>query len=96
MLTSFPSLCGIVQMVDAWKWSAGLHVSGWFMQIVPGHIVFEKRRAALMDGLTEAFLTGPLFVWLDLLFVMGYRPELRGKLDKEVAVDKAVRAAKQA
>ena len=84
-----------MQVDDAWKWGVGLHLLGWFMQIVPGHIVFEKRRAALLDGFIEAFLTAPLFVWMDLLFVLGYRPELKAEIDREVSVDKAMRAAKQ-
>lgn len=86
----------LVQVIDAWKWAVGLHVLGWFMQIVPGHIVYEKRRAALMDGFIEAFLTAPLFVWLDLLFALGYRPKLKEEIDREVSVDKAMRAAKRA
>lgn len=85
-----------VQVADAWKWGAGLHVLGWVMQIVPGHIVFEKRRAALLDGFIEAFLTAPLFVWLDLLFTLGYRPELKAEIDQAVAEDKALRATKKA
>lgn len=54
------------------------------LQIHPGHAVFEKRKPALMDSLVQAFALAPLFVWFELLFLLGYRPQLRQALKERV------------
>lgn len=50
------------------------------MQIHPGHIVFEKRRPALVDSAFQSFVLAPFFVMFDVLFSLGYRPLLHKKL----------------
>ena len=37
-----------------------------------------------MDNLVQAVVLAPLFVWMEALFMLGYRPELRKRLDVEV------------
>ncbi|KAF5827593.1 hypothetical protein DUNSADRAFT_400 [Dunaliella salina] len=69
---------------NALAWAAGLHVFSWYMQIHPGHAIFEKRKPALMDSLVQAFATAPLFVWLELLFLLGYQRGMQQELDKRV------------
>ncbi|KAI4172013.1 MAG: hypothetical protein LQ346_008673 [Caloplaca aetnensis] len=69
-------------------WALGLHVTSWIAQFI-GHGVFEGRAPALMDNLTQAFFLAPFFVWMEVLFRLGYRPELRKRLDE--AVEKEVR-----
>jgi 2-hydroxy fatty acid dioxygenase len=69
-----------VQVDNAWLWALALNALSWYMQIHPGHIIFEKKRAALVDSFVQAFLTAPIFVWMDLLFFLGYRQELHKKL----------------
>lgn len=68
----------------AWLVALGAHLLGWYMQLHPGHAVFEKRKPALMDGLVQSFLTAPLFVWMEVLFALGYRPELQERLESAV------------
>ncbi|KAL8896725.1 MAG: hypothetical protein Q9192_002941 [Flavoplaca navasiana] len=68
-------------------WALGLHVFSWIAQFV-GHGVFEGRAPALMDNLVQAFFLAPFFVWMEFLFLLGYRPELKSRLDK--AVEKEV------
>ena len=46
--------------------------------------MFEGRAPALLDNLVQAFLQAPFFVWLELLFKVGYRKELQEELRKEV------------
>lgn len=48
---------------DAWRWAIYAHVTGWFMQIVPGHGIFERRKPALLDSLFQSLILAPLFVW---------------------------------
>jgi hypothetical protein len=50
-----------------------------------GHLLLEKRKPALLDSLVQAFALAPLFVWLELLFWCGYRPQLRRELQREVS-----------
>lgn len=69
----------------AWAWALGLEVLSWYMQIHPGHLIFEKRRPALVDSVVQAFVTAPLFVWLDVLFMLGYRPELKAAVKAQVS-----------
>ena len=59
------------------------HVVCWILQFI-GHGVFEKRAPALLDNLVQAIFLAPLFVWLELLFMLGYRPELKARVDSDV------------
>lgn len=67
-------------------WSLGVQVVAWIAQFV-GHGVFEGRAPALLDNLVQAFFLAPFFVWLEVLFFLGYRPELKARIDKAVKVE---------
>jgi len=69
---------------DAWRWAVYAHVLGWFMQIVPGHGYFERRKPALLDSFVQSLLLAPLFVWFELLFVFGYRRDLYDAVQDDV------------
>ena len=75
----------------------GVHVASWIAQFV-GHGIFEGRAPALLDNLVQALFLAPFFVWLEILFAFGYRPELKSRLDqsveREVARFRAQKAAK--
>ncbi len=81
------------------KWAIGIHISSWLAQFI-GHGLFEGRAPALADNLVQAIFLAPFFVWMEFLFYFGYRPELKGRLDKqiqkEVAVFKNTKADKKA
>ncbi|KAJ4295676.1 hypothetical protein N0V88_004378 [Collariella sp. IMI 366227] len=68
------------------KLSIILHVVCWIAQFV-GHGKFEGRAPALLDNLFQAIFLAPLFVWLELLFMLGYRPELKKRVDKAVQIE---------
>jgi len=66
---------------------------GWFMQVVVGHGVIEKRRPTLARGGVRYFiptfiktsLYAPFYVWLEVLFgVLLYWPELADEIDDRV------------
>jgi len=61
-------------------------VVSWIAQFV-GHSKFEGRAPALLDNLFPAIFLAPLFVWLELLFMVGYRPELKKRVDKAVEIE---------
>jgi len=67
-------------------WAAGVNIVSWIAQFV-GHGVFEGRAPALLDNIYQALFLAPLFVWLEMLFFLGYRPELKSRLEKVVEQD---------
>ncbi|KAB8212222.1 hypothetical protein BDV34DRAFT_218613 [Aspergillus parasiticus] len=73
-------------------WFGGIHVVSWLLQFV-GHGAFERRAPALLDNLVQALLLAPLFVWMEILFFFGYRPELKARYDQ--SVQKEVAAFKE-
>lgn len=62
------------------------HVGSWIAQFI-GHGKFEGRKPALVDNLFQAFFLAPLFVWLELLFMLGYRPDLQQRIESLVLED---------
>jgi uncharacterized membrane protein YGL010W len=48
------------------------------------HIFIEHRVPAFMDNVLQAFLLAPLFVFIELLFVLGYRPALQKRIHEKV------------
>jgi 2-hydroxy fatty acid dioxygenase len=77
-----------VQVEGAWKWALALHALAWYMQIHPGHAIFERKKPALLDSLVQAFAAAPLFVWLEVLFAFGYRSELQKRVSHKVKSNK--------
>lgn len=71
---------------EASYYALGAHIFAWIAQFI-GHGVFEGRAPALTDNLFQAIFLAPLFVWLECLFALGYRPELKKRLDKGVKQD---------
>jgi len=62
------------------SWTVGIatflacFVGGWIVQIV-GHVVFEKRRPALMDNLFQLVI-GPVFLCAEVFFMLGFKEEI--------------------
>jgi 2-hydroxy fatty acid dioxygenase len=73
---------------EASYYALSAHVFAWIAQFI-GHGVFEGRAPALMDNLFQAIFLAPLFVWLECLFALGYRPELKKRVNKGVKQDVA-------
>jgi len=60
-----------------------LHAFSWVAQFL-GHGVAEKRAPALLDNLIGAVVLAPFFVHLEILFGLGYRPEMHKQLNNEI------------
>jgi uncharacterized membrane protein YGL010W len=69
-------------------WAGAGFVASWIAQFL-GHGAFEGRAPALLDNIFQAFFLAPLFVWLEMLFFLGYRPELKNRVEKMVQEDVA-------
>ncbi|KIW00985.1 hypothetical protein, variant [Verruconis gallopava] len=68
------------------QWALGVFVTSWILQFI-GHGKFEGRAPALLDNLVQALFLAPFFVWMEILFMLGYRPELKKRLDKAVEAE---------
>ena len=66
--------------------AGALFIFSWLAQFV-GHGVFEGRAPAILDNLVQALFLAPFFVWMEILFFFGYRPELKSRLDKAVKAE---------
>ena len=71
----------------------GAFVVGWAVQLV-GHGL-EGRRPALADNLLQIF-NAPLFLTAEVLFLLGFRPELRTAVLGHASQDLGVSAADSA
>ena len=60
-----------------------LNVFGWIMQFV-AHALFEQRSPALLDNPTQAVHASVFFVWIEILFMLGYKPALAKSLQLQV------------
>ncbi|KAJ3188362.1 hypothetical protein HDU85_005513 [Gaertneriomyces sp. JEL0708] len=70
-----------------------IHVTSWIFQFI-GHGAAEGRAPALLDNLVQALVLAPFFVWIEVLFMFGYRPAFRSKL--QMRIDKALVELKRA
>lgn len=75
-------------------WLGGINAVSWIAQFI-GHGKFEGRAPALLDNLVQALFLAPFFVVFELMFSMGYRPELKARLDRDVQVELAKLNAKK-
>jgi len=66
----------------AWQYALAVNVFSWYMQIHPGHAVFEQRNAALVDNFFAGLALGPLFAWFEVLFTVGWNKPLRIRLQQ--------------
>ncbi|KAJ7228942.1 hypothetical protein GGX14DRAFT_616000 [Mycena pura] len=63
--------------------AAILHAACWIAQFL-GHGLAEKRSPALLDNILGAVVLAPFFVHLEILFALGYRPEMHKRLTNEI------------
>ena len=73
---------------DAFKWSRALHILSWVSQFI-GHGAFEGRSPALLQNFFQAFAMAPLFVVMEVMFAVGYRPDFRARA--QVDIDKQIK-----
>jgi len=60
-----------------------VQVVSWVAQFL-GHGLAEGRAPALLDNILGAVVLAPFFVHLELLFKLGYRPQLHEQLQNDV------------
>ncbi|GAA5909846.1 hypothetical protein JCM5296_001834 [Sporobolomyces johnsonii] len=70
---------------EAMKFAGIAFVASWIAQFV-GHGKFEGRAPALLDSLLQSLVLAVFFVWLEVLFYLGYRPALFKRLQNRTGV----------
>ena len=86
MSCQLPLFAAAQFIIDAggplWTWSAtaALFVVGWSFQFL-GHAVFERRRPAFVDDLSQT-LIGPMFIVAKMLVRLGLRSDLAPFLEQ--------------
>jgi 2-hydroxy fatty acid dioxygenase len=76
------------------KIAIGVEIVAWIAQFI-GHGAYEGRAPALLDNLVQAFVLAPFFVFMEVLFYFGYRPELQKRVNEAVEEEiKKVKAEK--
>ncbi|KAG6849665.1 hypothetical protein H0H93_006507 [Arthromyces matolae] len=68
---------------DNWNKAAYIHACSWIAQFL-GHGLAEKRAPALLDNLLGAVVLAPFFVHLEILFALGYKPEMHKRINNEI------------
>jgi uncharacterized membrane protein YGL010W len=71
---------------DAMSKGAMLNGVAWIAQFL-GHGLAEKRAPALLDNIAGAFILAPFFVHLEILFSLGYKPELHKRVQNGVGME---------
>ena len=56
-----------------------VHVAGWYVQVHPGHGIFEGAKPAVMQSIGGALTSAPLFAYYEGLWVLGLNKELQEK-----------------
>ncbi|CUM49080.1 uncharacterized protein AC631_01217 [Debaryomyces fabryi] len=62
------------------QYAIALHVLSWLAQFY-GHGVHEKRAPALLDNLLQAIVLAPFFVSFEIAFWLGYKLDLKKRMD---------------
>lgn len=57
-----------------------------FAGLFSAHFFIEKRSPALFDNVYQSLVIAPLFIFMELLFVLGYRPALQKRMHEKVKV----------
>eukprot|EP01059_Diplonema_ambulator_P010399 TRINITY_DN20422_c0_g1_i1.p1 TRINITY_DN20422_c0_g1~~TRINITY_DN20422_c0_g1_i1.p1 ORF type:complete len:197 (+),score=30.08 TRINITY_DN20422_c0_g1_i1:59-592(+) len=64
---------------DAMTIAVGVHVVAWILQFI-GHGVFEKRAPALLDSFLQSLMLAPFFVFIEVLFMFGFRKDVHNRV----------------
>ncbi len=68
---------------DVWNTALYVHILCWLAQFY-GHGVHEGRSPALLDNLFQALFISPLFVWIEILIMMGFLSDFVKAIDPVV------------
>lgn len=67
------------------QYAALAHLLAWYVQIHPGHRIFEGGQPALMQSLGGALYSAPLFAFYEGIWLIGLRPQFQQQVMALVA-----------
>lgn len=73
---------------EIWQIAGILHIFSWYMQIHPGHGIYEGVKPALLDSFAQALTVAPLFAFYEGLWFVGLSPELHQEVAHAVAAER--------
>jgi len=88
MILSLLSATAYAHRPDGIRNAVIVQFFSWIAQFL-GHGLAEGRAPALLDNILGALVLAPFFVHLELLFMLGYRPELHKQLKNDVGKEVA-------
>lgn len=56
-----------------------IHLVGWYVQIHPGHAIYEGAKPAVLDSFASAITSAPLFAYYEGLWFVGLNKGLQEK-----------------
>jgi len=65
------------QNMKSLKLAIFIHLSGWYVQIHPGHMIFEGAKPALAESMGMALTAAPLFAFYEGLWLFGVNESLQ-------------------
>lgn len=84
MTTTLLTATAYAKQPDHLSNAAIIHAVCWIAQFI-GHGVAEGRAPALLDNLLGAVVLAPFFVHLEVLFNLGYRPDMHKRLTNDIS-----------
>ena len=70
-------------------------IVSWYLQLHPGHAIFEKVKPALLDSLGQAVSVAPLFAFYEGVWALGLEPALRDQIRTATAARRAEMCASE-
>eukprot|EP00542_Grammatophora_oceanica_P012082 CAMPEP_0194030558 /NCGR_PEP_ID=MMETSP0009_2-20130614/3996_1 /TAXON_ID=210454 /ORGANISM="Grammatophora oceanica, Strain CCMP 410" /LENGTH=116 /DNA_ID=CAMNT_0038670523 /DNA_START=177 /DNA_END=527 /DNA_ORIENTATION=- len=61
------------------------HIGSWYVQIHPGHMIYEGARPAVLDSVGGAITSAPLFAFYEGLWYLGLHKEMQQQTLAKVA-----------
>jgi len=76
-------LANVIRFTVPYAWLVAIivHIVAWIFQFA-GHGIWEKRKPALLDSLLQAFLMAPFFIFLEVLFKLGFKKEFKEEISE--------------
>jgi len=62
------------------QWALVFHMLAWYVQIHPGHLVFEGATPAAAQSVGGALYTAPLFAFYEGIWALGFRSNLQHRV----------------
>ncbi|KAJ3734391.1 hypothetical protein DFJ43DRAFT_993419 [Lentinula guzmanii] len=85
-ILSLLTATAFAQRADHLTVAIAMQTCSWIAQFL-GHGVAEKRAPALLDNLIGAIVLAPFFVHLEILFAIGYRPDMHKRLVNDIGTE---------